>query len=270
MPSFLAYLREQSNTASLPPRIVIYGTSKIGKSTFCAAAPDCVFLPLEDGLAGLHDVAAFPLATSYQQALDNLQTLIDHDHDAKTLVIDSIDWLEKLIHRHVAEAHGKSSIEEWAYGKGYVFATDEWIQLLVKLDELRAKKGMMIMLIAHHETKTFNDPLAESYHVYGLKLHKSANEKVQEWADVIGFANYKTFTLTEKTGFAERKRVGGSGERVLHLKQRAGFLAGNRFGMKAEIPLDFSAFDAEFTDKQGRPLVTVLTTSQDSEHDNAN
>lgn len=263
MSSLLNYLRQKNTTAKLPPRVVIYGTSKIGKSTFCADAPECVFLPLEDGLAGIPDVAAFDVCSTYQEALDNIQLLIDQPHDAKTLAVDSLDWLEKLIHAHVAEAHKKSSIEEFGYGKGYVLAVDEWVHLLSKFDELRYKRNMMIMLIAHHEIRSFNDPLADSYHTYGLKLHKQAQEKVQEWADIIGFCNYKTFTLTEKSGFnSERKRVGGNGDRVLHLKQKAGFLAGNRFGMVGEIPLNFEAFANEFTDKQGRPLISEIPAKE--------
>lgn len=254
MSSLLSYLRSQ-NSNKLPPRVIIYGTSKIGKSTFCAAAPDCVFLPLEDGLSGIADIAAFPLCKTYQEALDSVQLLIDQPHDAKTLVIDSLDWLEKLVHKHVAEANGKDSIEDFGYGKGYVFATDEWIKFIGKLDELRAAKQMMIMCIAHHEVRSFNDPLAEAYHTYGLKLHKQANEKFQEWADIIGFCNYKQFTLTDKAGFNERKRVTGNGERVLHLKPKAGFLAGNRYNMN-DCKLDFAAFAAEYEAQQKQPLLS--------------
>jgi hypothetical protein len=37
----------------LPPRLVLYGTAKVGKSTFAAGATRPVFLPTEDGLGTL-------------------------------------------------------------------------------------------------------------------------------------------------------------------------------------------------------------------------
>ena len=43
---------------ALPPRVVIHGAQKIGKSTFAANAFKPIFLPLEDGLSGL-EVDAF-------------------------------------------------------------------------------------------------------------------------------------------------------------------------------------------------------------------
>ena len=38
---------------SLPPRVVIHGSQKVGKSTFAAGAYNPIFLPLEDGLSAV-------------------------------------------------------------------------------------------------------------------------------------------------------------------------------------------------------------------------
>ena len=45
-----------------PPRLLMYGTEGIGKSTTAAAAPKPIFIPTEDGLDQI-DCASFPLAT---------------------------------------------------------------------------------------------------------------------------------------------------------------------------------------------------------------
>ena len=44
-----------------PPRLLIYGTEGIGKSTTASQAPKPIFVPTEDGLDQI-DCASFPLA----------------------------------------------------------------------------------------------------------------------------------------------------------------------------------------------------------------
>ncbi|MGB7996541.1 ATP-binding protein [Photobacterium halotolerans] len=255
MSSFLDYIKQSSNRHELPPRVVLYGTSKIGKTTFASNAPAPIFIPTEDGLSGISGVQAFPLCRSYQEVLNAANGLLTEDHPFKTVVIDSGDWLESLLHDHIAQAQGKNNIEDFGYGKGYGFACDEFVSFLNLLDRLRTEKQMMIIIINHHEVKQFNDPSSESYHRYSLKLHRGAQEKLQEWADVIGFATFKTMVLKESQGFNNsRNRVGGSGERILNLVEKPAWVAGNRYGLADDVPFTFEAFAAEFKDKTGREL----------------
>ena len=55
--------------AQQPPRIMIYGSEGVGKSTFAASAPKPVFVQTEDGLSEI-DCAKFPLCTSYAEVVD--------------------------------------------------------------------------------------------------------------------------------------------------------------------------------------------------------
>ena len=41
----------QTGKENKPPRIMIYGSEGVGKSTFGASAPDAVFIQTEDGLS---------------------------------------------------------------------------------------------------------------------------------------------------------------------------------------------------------------------------
>ena len=65
-----------------PPRILIYGQAGIGKTSFGAAAPKPIFLPIEDGL-GKIDADAFPCPKSYTEVRDSLDALIKEDHDCR-------------------------------------------------------------------------------------------------------------------------------------------------------------------------------------------
>ena len=51
----------QRGKQPLPPRLVLYGTEGIGKSTFGSQCPAPVFIQTEDGLAEI-DCDKFPLA----------------------------------------------------------------------------------------------------------------------------------------------------------------------------------------------------------------
>ncbi len=240
--------RLKASSQKLPPRIVIYGTSKIGKTTFATSAPDCVVIQTEDGLSGVSgEVLCFELSKTYEDVIANLDSLINEEHDRKTLVLDSLDWLEPMLWEYVCRQHNKPNIEAFGYGKGYQFASEEWKNLLNKLNDLRIKRNMMIILIAHHQITKFEDPSLDGYDRYGLKLHKSADGKVKEWADVIGFANYRTNVLQQDKGFNQtRGRAVGTGERMLYLEERPSFVAGNRFSLPPEMPLDFKTFISSF------------------------
>ena len=81
---------------SKPPRLLVYGQEGTGKSTFAAGAPSPVFVQTEDGLGEI-DTAKFPLAKKFEEVTDALTALRDEPHDFQTVVVDSADWLERLV-----------------------------------------------------------------------------------------------------------------------------------------------------------------------------
>ena len=79
-----------------PPRIMVYGAEGVGKSTFASLAPNPVFVQTEDGLSEI-DTSKFPLARTFDDVVMQLQAVRDEQHEYGTLVIDSVDWLERLV-----------------------------------------------------------------------------------------------------------------------------------------------------------------------------
>jgi hypothetical protein len=228
----------KTGQSSLPPRIVLHGPQGIGKTTFCASMDAPVFIPTEDGLAGV-DVQAFPLATELSQVKEALASLAKSDF--KTIVIDSADWLEALIHKQVCKEHSKENIESFGYGKGYTLALQHWRELLRILDWYRVERGMAVVLIAHSEIRRFDSPDTESYDRYGVKLHKTASALMVEWADIVAFANWLVMTSETDTGFgSKRVRGHGNGQRVLHLEERPSHIAKSRYPLPAQIALDWT------------------------------
>jgi hypothetical protein len=235
----------RKTSAGKPARMIVYGSHGVGKSSFAAQADRPVFIQTEEGLDALI-VTRFPLATSYGEVMEALECLCIEDHDYGTVVIDSADWLEKLIFKQVAENHKVNSIDEIGFGKGFGFAVDLWHYILGKLDELRNVKNMGVILLAHSQVKRFDDPLTDSYDRYILDMHKGGASLLSEWCDLLMFCNYRVSTVKSDVGFNQKKtRAVGIGERFLHTQERPGWVAKSRWPIKETMSLDYEVFSEE-------------------------
>jgi len=187
-----------------PPSMIVFGSAGVGKTTFAAAAPNPIFLQTEAGEGAL-ELSAFPLLKSYDELIEAITALIEHDHDYETLVLDSLDHLEPLIWKKVCQVEGKKSIEEFGYGKGYVFALDYWREFLAAINSLRMHKNMSLILIAHTHIRAYNSPDTESYDRYEIKLHAKASGLIQESVDSVLFAKHKIITKKKTKDLTRRE-----------------------------------------------------------------
>ena len=247
-------LNSISKNSPKKPRIVIYGPAGIGKTTFAASAPSPIFILTEDGLGDL-EVPAIPtgddgkptVAKSFDEVLELLQAIGEQEHKFKTVVIDSLDWLEPLVWEATCRRCGNvDSIEDvkGGYGKGYIATDVEWKDFFDAVTYLRDTKDMFVILIAHGAVVNIKDPAHPSYDKNDLKLNKRASAKAVEWADVIGFASLRTFVTTEKEAFDKtRSRAVSTGEHILNLTGTASYVSKNRYHMPDLISLDWADFE---------------------------
>src|SRR5262245_39990487 len=242
--------RLQRGRTPKPPRLLIYGTEGIGKSTFAAGAPKPVFIQTEDGL---DEIACdkFPLAKSFDDVIAALSELHAEKHDFETVVIDSADWLEHLTWDRVCRDACATSIEkvDGGYGKGYVQALTLWREVLSHLNTLRDARGMAVLLIAHSKVEKFEDPEALPYDRYSPRLNKHAAALICEWADAVLFATRKIRTQTEDAGFSRKRTIAHAigkdgGERILRCVGCPSCIAKNRYGIVQDLPLSWAAFVA--------------------------
>jgi hypothetical protein len=225
----------KANSFVPPQKIVIYGVGGIGKTTFGSTFPAPILLPIEDGASAV-DIDTFPIAKDYQGVENAMSALYEKENPYKTLIVDSLDWLEPLVWEITCQANEKPSIESFGYGKGYLEADRYWRRLLGGFDALRADRGMNIVLLAHSEIKTVAPPDSDSYDRYQMRLQKRAFALWYEWAETVGFLTYKIAIKKEDKGFGnDRTRATGSGDRVIYTTERPAWAAKNHWTLPDEI-----------------------------------
>lgn len=231
--SFLSKIKK--GVTDLPPRVVGAGPEGIGKSTFAANALDPLFIAAEDGLTGLEHLDRFTPST-----FDELKSILNEIEAAtaiqfKTLVIDTVDWLERLIHAQLCKQGGVKFIEDYAkgYGKGYAAAATELTSMLAQLDRIRHKHRIAIVLLSHVHIKSHTPPGSDPFDRYEMKGNKQFTGILREWPDACLFMVYETFTTKDK---GSEKVVGG--DRIIHTQWAPGWDAKNRYNLPDPIPLD--------------------------------
>ncbi len=232
-----------------PPKIVIAGPGKIGKTTFAASAPNSIGILTEEGADAI-DALAFPLALTLSDVYQAISTLLEGDHPFQYVWLDSLDWLEPMVQQHVCQINGWKNIEAPGFGKGYMAASDEWRNVLQGFEALRAQRNMGVILICHDKIKHFDSPTDESYDRYTLKLHDRASALVEEWADIIGHACHETYTRRiETVDKTKEAKAATTGARLLRVEPNPVHMGGNRFGLK-DGPLSWDAFAASLAAAQ--------------------
>lgn len=243
----------QRGRLPMPPRLVVYGTEGVGKSTFASQAPSPVFVPTEDGLSEI-DCDRFPLATSFDEVLAALTELHSEKHEYQTVALDSLDWLERLIFDALCRQHNVSCIEkvDGGYARGYTHALGYWRQILDALNRLRVDRGMVVICIAHAKVEKFEDPESSAYDRYSPRLNKHASALVCEWSDAVLFATRKFRTQSEDKGFNRKRTIATAlgkdgGERILRCVGGPSCIAKNRYSIAEELPLSWPAFMSALT-----------------------
>ncbi len=243
MSSELTMASIQSGFSFNPPRILIYGLEGIGKSTFANGLPNPVFLPPEDGLDNVN-CEKFPYYPSYDDIFKAIDLLTTQKHNYRTLVIDTVDAMERLINKKVCKDHNVKNIEKvlGGYGKGYSIALEHWQELIERLTQLRFKRRMAIVLSAHASIENYSDP-DTSFIRFAPRLNKKVCGIICENVDLILHA-------TRRGGAAKGE---DGGERIVKMDPSRRMTGKRRyFTMPTELPMKPKVVMAAIEEHQRR------------------
>ncbi len=233
-----------TKSKGLPNRALLHAVQKWGKTSFAAMAPSPIFLCTrgEDGLETLIKAGQLPETAHFPETFQTfnhlmlaLDELILEEHSYKTCVIDTFNGAERLIIEHLVQTKFNNDYEKFdAYGRGAKFMAEPVYELLKKLDGLRSQMNMGIILLAHSQVKTFQNPEGPNYDRWEPVLMKETWAIVDRWVDMILFGTFETFAEKERKTDIKVKATGGQ-TRLIHTERSAAFDAGNRYGLPSTI-----------------------------------
>ena len=225
-------------------KTVIYGPEGIGKTTFASRFPYPLFIDTEDSTVHM-DVRRLPKPAAWLELLEEIKWVLAHPDSCKTLVIDTADWAETLCNEYVCARDQKTGIEDYGYGKGYVYAQEEFGRLPNLLEQVIAK-GIHVVICCHAAMRKFEQPdELGAYDRWEMKLSKKIAPMLREWSDLLLFANYKTIVVNvDNQGAQKGKNKVQGGKRVMYTTHHPCWDAKNRFGLPDEMPFDYEGVRA--------------------------
>ena len=240
-------------------RILIYGEPGVGKSTLASQFPRPVFLNLEDGIRDLDCDHTDQIRTTKEFMQYLVAELPASDY--ATIVIDTVDWLEKLLMHDVAQKAGKATIEDIGFGKGYQGLARSWQSVFDALSFLW-NQGRNIIFTCHADKSRFQDPEGDSYDYWHPKLNKHGSSCVAEWCDEVLFCRYSRSTKKADDG---KRTIALQGERVIICNNTQAIEAKNRLEMPDELPMNIESFKRFMAKPDVKPATSVVVSVKETE-----
>lgn len=230
-------------------KVVVYGPEGIGKSTFASKFPAPVFIDTEGSTTAM-DVDRTQPPTSWAMLKEQLQFFRLNPHFCNTVVVDTMDWAERLCKTDLCGRLKIGSMEEMPYGKAYTYLAEEIGRALDVMTDI-VQGGTNVVLTCHAKMRKFEQPdELGAYDRWELKLEKLVSAMVKEWADIVLFANYKTSVVNiDGQGAQKGKNKVQGGKRVMYASHHPCWDAKNRHGLPDEMPFDFEAIAHLFPDR---------------------
>ena len=262
--------RDDENTL----RHVIVGVHGVGKTSLAAGAPSPAFIAPAYGVEGFNNINGWS-PTTYEEFIDVLDSIIADPKPAfKTLVIDTMNWVEELAEEAVAKAHGVTSFakipDKYNFKKWGALAM-EAPRILGKLDRIRAK-GISQIILFHADTQKHTTPEGQEWLRYIPKGYKDFTPVFMQRSSSVMFFVYETF----ETDLGGKKQIVGD-NRVLRTSWSHAYDAKNRLNLPDTIiiPPDapYETLDREIRENSishlAEKFTSLLATSTLSEEERA-
>ncbi len=231
-----------------PRRTLLYGVQGCGKSSFAAKWPDAIFIDVERGTSDL-DVTRVDCFKDGARAWELLVSLLKEDHSYKTVVIDTIDWMIRMLEEALAKKHGKETLADFDFGKGKAKSGAQTLRLISLLEEVQAKRGMHVLLLAHADQVKIEPPDRSSYFKYNPRMTDVCADFLKEWCDEVLFVGEEFSTKVLDEGFNQTRVIGiGEVRRIMYTTEQPGAYAKNRLdGLPDKIDFTKDCFQKVYS-----------------------
>lgn len=232
-------------TKVLPPRITIYGSPGIGKSTLASQFPDPLFITTEQ--TGLMGVSAIAPPKNFSELWDNTVALWKEKNlPFKTIVVDSISKLDAILVKHILDQEQPRkdgtiattlATARGGYGAGMQAVEQGHRRFKGLLDRFQ-DRGITVVYIGHLASIKHKAPDMEDFDKYSIIMScERAKQPYVDDVDCVAFCRLKSYTSDTESG---RTLIKSSGNRIIQATASDGHVSKNRFNMPQEIGMSFS------------------------------
>lgn len=246
--------KHKISTSLRSKSILIFGSPKIGKSTFAAGADKVLFFNFEDGTEFLPlDTEPIPI-----QKWTELKAYVKQLRDPEiqqmyhTIVIDTVTIAAQLCEQYICLQNGVTHIRDIPYGAGYSMPATEFFNVFHEISML----GYGIIFLAH--TKTQNSEYLDEKGEYIQQVTADVDKRIfsvlNGMCDIIAYA--------EKQYDPQTKTM----ERVLYTDADApDKVTGGRCAQffPKVIPLSYKVFEQELEKAVKKIAETTHSELQD-------
>ena len=234
-----------TDATTAPPRLIINAVEGWGKTNFGAHAPNPAILMSrgESGYVTLRKAGLVPDCdcvelSNWRDVLAQVDDLTADIGGHGSIVLDALGGFERLCHEFIC---GRDFGNDWgekgfgSFQKGYEVSVAEWLQLLARLDKVRAAHGVPIIILSHSKVRPFKNPMGSDFDRYIADCHEKTWGVTHKWADAVMFGTYVTVALEDKK--TKRMKGVGGDERVLYTTRRDAYDAKNRYSMPPQLDI---------------------------------
>ena len=178
--------------------VLIFGSPKVGKSTFAAKANDVLFFNFENGTEFLpmdHEPIPIHQWTDFKKYLKQLRDP-EIQKMFPIIVIDTVTIAAQLYERYICSTQNVEQIKDIPYGAGYAMPSQEFFNVFHEISMM----GYGIIYLAHTKTQysEYLDEKGERIQQVTADVDKRIFSVLNGMCDIIGYAE-KQYDPINKT-----------------------------------------------------------------------
>lgn len=215
-------------------RVTLYGPEGSGKTTLASSAPGALTLDIERGAEYVGGDRIMP--ETFTDILDAMRWFASGDHGYKTLVVDTIDELERFGQTYVCDKHDMTLEGYGEYGRGLKILIPEMNRYWKLVDEISAK-GFHVIHLAHAKlAKEKEADQTQEVDRWQFRCSQGFGFLFREKSDQVWFLKPEK-VVTKTKGRAEATLTG---RRILHTSPDGPAYTKRRFPLpdQLEIPAE--------------------------------
>lgn len=216
---------------------ILYSGPGVGKTDFGASFPSPLFFDFEESTHNI-DVNRIDNLREFSDVMRGLQEILDEQAGSlpfKSIVFDTIDELERLMHNNIAQENGKKSIDHIGWQKGFDYAVNLWADFISICRQIRDKHNVHFLFLAHDSQKSRDDiEKEETYTRNTINIHKKAITFMFGAVEMVLYARKEVKFRKDGDG---RTHAVDSNERKLCSSLSAHYDAKNRIGLPPVMPM---------------------------------